>query len=126
MWQFVARMTLALIACYNAPLGLFEPTSLTARALGPDPLVDIVQLTQVGCSVVIAAQAVSPSLRCNAFASLPFGFVMLSLLIQFWFVIVVGILSPLLAVYYLGLVVVFSCAALAAATHPLTQHQTSL
>ena len=32
VWQGIARLTLGLIACYNALLGLTEPTSLTARA----------------------------------------------------------------------------------------------
>lgn len=116
LWQCVARLAMGTIAAYNALLGLTEPTSLTARALGPDSLVDMVQLVQVICATWILAQAGNTQLRQSAFACVPFCFVLMSLLVQFWFVIVVG-LSSLVAAYYLCLTGVFTLGAISAATN---------
>lgn len=116
------RLALGCFAMYNAMLGLTEPTSLTARALGPDSRVDMVQIVQVMCAVWILAQAVREPLRLSRIASLPFCFVGLSLLVQFWFVIVVG-LSNLLAAYYICLTAVFALSALDAATFGWHTHR---
>lgn len=116
LWQGIARVTLGLIAMYNALLGLTEPTSLTARSLGPDPVVDIVQITQIACAVWILVQAISQPSRRSAYASIPFSFVTMSFMVQFAFVLTTGILSWLLAAYYVSIATMFSVAALAAAT----------
>ena len=116
VWQGIARVTLGLIAMYNALLGLTEPTSLTARSLGPDPVVDIVQVTQVACAVWILVQAVSHPSRQSAYASIPFSFVTMSFMVQFAFVLTTGILSWLLAAYYVSIAIMFGVAALAAAS----------
>lgn len=116
LWQFVARLAMGTIAAYNALLGLTEPTSLTASALGPDPLVDMVELMQIVCAGWILAQSMSRKLRQSLFACIPFCFVMLSLLVQFWFVVIVGI-SDIIAGYYLCLTGVFALGAISAATN---------
>ena len=122
LWQCVARLAMGCVAAFNALVGLTEPTSLTARAMGPDSLVDMVQLVQVICASWILAQAGNEQLRQSRFASIPFGFVMLSLLVQFWFVVIVG-LSSLVAGYYLCLTGIFCLGALSAATNNAVIHR---
>lgn len=116
VWQGIARLTLGLIACYNALLGLTGPTSLTARAVGDDALVDYFQVGQICFGLWIAIQAIDQGIRQSWHAPIPFGACMLSMLMQTWLVIGAG-MSPLLASYYLWLVCLFGAGALAAATN---------